>query len=275
MLARVRETAGRAAAVAGAAVLAGGLGSDAYTLPGALAIATTAAAGLAANPKLLNAPASMRGTAIAVYTAPHAGCVMVLIGERLAPDGPVSLLLQAGAAALWTWATWTLRPGLARELVDEAVAQDLADAKKADEAAVEPAPAYASPQARWWAETVAVEGGVAPGTVLLEHRQVSEQCLALIIGAARRGQAVPAIPKPGLSALLDLPEDLIEIGPVPGRGAGVRLLVLGQRPPAEQETETETESTADEKTWAEIAAAAMPGVELIEATTYEMHTELT
>ncbi|MFE7113104.1 hypothetical protein ACFU98_42560 [Streptomyces sp. NPDC057575] len=275
MLARVRATAGRVATVAGATVLTGGLSNDAFTLPGTLAIAVTAGLGLAANIKILRAPIAARGTAIAVYVAPHIGCATVLIGERLVPESPVAVLVQAAVVALWTGATWYLRPGfLARKVVDEAVAQEIAEAaaaveSEAEEAAVE-APVYANPQARWWGEHVAVEGGVAPGTVLLEHRQVSEGCLALVVGAEQRGRAVPDIPVAGLSALLDLPEHLIEIGPVPGRGAGVRLLVLGERP---QPVDAE-KGDSDAEVWAEIAATAMPGVELVEATTYEVHKEL-
>ncbi|MFB9584872.1 hypothetical protein [Streptomyces goshikiensis] len=272
MLARVRAAVGRAATVTGAVVLTGGLGSDVVTLPGAAAAAVTAGVGLAANPKVWRAPTEARWTAISLYAAPHAGCAVLLVGERLAPNTGVSLLVQAAVAALWTGATWRVRPGLlAREFVDEALAQALAEAQKVEEAPAEPpAPTYASEQARWWGERFAIEGGVAPGTVLLEHRQVGEQCLALIIGAQKRGQPVPDISKPGLSAELDLPEELIDIGPVPGRGAGVRLLVLGQRPAAEAGP-----GDSDAEVWAEIAATAMPGVELIEATTYEMPKELT
>ncbi|MFJ2186278.1 hypothetical protein ACIOJG_37345 [Streptomyces anulatus] len=274
MLARVRSTVGRAATVAGAVVLAGGLGNDVFTLPGAAAAVVAAGVGLATNPRIVRAPESVRWTAISLYAAPHTACALVLVGERLAPDGPVSLLVQAGVVALWTGATWMLRPGLtAQELVDEAVAQELAEAAKAvEEAAVElAAPEYDSPAARWWGETFAVEGGIAPGTVLLDHQQVSERCVALVIGTQKRGQPVPDISKPGLSAAMDLPEDLIDIGPVPGRGAGVRLLVLGQRPVAE----AEAVGDSDAEVWAEIAATAMPGVELIEANTYEVHKELT
>ncbi|MGW6879828.1 hypothetical protein ACWGEU_06130 [Streptomyces goshikiensis] len=272
MLARVRATAGRVATVAGAVLLTGGLGNDAVTLPGILATVAAAGIGLAVNPKVWRAPASVRWTAISLYTGPHAGCAVLLVGERLAPDTGVSLLVQAAAAALWTGATWILRPGrTAREFVDEALAQELADAAKAEEVAAVPvAPAYDSPQAQWWGERFAIEGGVAPGTVLLGHRQVGEQCLALVIGAQKRGQPVPDISKPGLSAELDLPEELIDIRPVPGRGAGVRLLVLGQRPAAEAGP-----GDSDAEVWAEIAATAMPGIELIEATTYEMPQELT
>ncbi|MDX3516123.1 hypothetical protein PV755_45760 [Streptomyces caniscabiei] len=270
----MRATVGRAATVAGAVVLTGGLSNDAFTLPGTLAVVAAAGVGLAANPKVWRAPAAARWTAISIYAAPHAGCAALLVGERLAPDGAASFFVQAAAAALWTGATWLLRPGLtAREFVDEALAQALAEAEKAEEAPAEPlAPTYDSPQARWWGERFAIEGGVAPGTVLLQHEQVSEQCLALVIGAQKRGQPVPDISKPGLSAELDLPEELIDIGPVPGRGAGVRLLVLGQRPTAEPGAGP---GDSDAEVWAEIAATAMPGVELIEANTYEIHKELT
>jgi hypothetical protein len=269
MLARVRAAAGRVATVAGAAALTGALATDTLTLPGTLAIATTAAAGLATNLKLLRAPTTVRATAITLYTAPHAGCAVLLIGERLAPDSAGSVLVQAALAAAWTGATWYLRPGrVARDLVDEAAATETAETTEVEAAAE--APAYDSPQARWWGETFAGEGGIAPDTVLLDHQQVGEQCLALVIGAQKRGQPVPDISVPGLSAALDLPEDLIEIGPVPGRGAGLRLLVLGQRPqPAALEGGTDVE------VWAEIAATAMPGVELLDAATYDVRKELT
>ncbi|MFJ6889843.1 hypothetical protein ACIQRC_34055 [Streptomyces californicus] len=277
MLARVRGAVGRTATAAGALVLAGGLGSDIFTLPGATAAAVTAGVGLASNLKVVRAPESVRWTAISLYAAPHTGYAVILITERLT-DSTAATLVQAGGIALWTAATWMLRPGLtARELADEAHAQELADAAKAvEETAVEPAaPEYDSPAARWWGETFAVDGGLAPGTVLLDHQQVSDQCVALIIGTQKRGQPVPDISKPGLSAELDLPEEQIDIGPVPGRGAGVRLLVLGQRPVAEAEVEAEVVVDSDAAVWAEIAATAMPGVELIEANTYEMPKELT
>ncbi|MFI8365242.1 hypothetical protein ACIGD1_34460 [Streptomyces sp. NPDC085612] len=273
MLARVRATAGRVATVAGAVVLTVGLGNDAVTLPGSLAALATAGVGLAVTPKVRRSPESARWTAISLYTAPHAGCTVLLVGERLALDTGVPLLVQAAAVALWTGATWWLRPGLlAGEFADEARVQELAEFQREEAPAEPPAPTYDSRQARWWGERFAIEGGVAPGTVLLEHRQVSEQCLALVIGSQKRGQPVPDISVPGLSAELDLPEDQIDIRPVPGRGAGVRLLVLGQRPVAAPEAATEG---SDAEVWAEIAVTAMPGVELIEVNTYAMRKELT
>ncbi|MFH8520302.1 hypothetical protein ACH4CE_35565, partial [Streptomyces gelaticus] len=171
------------------------------------------------------------------------------------------------------------RPGaLARRLVDEAVAQELAELAEAAQEETEEAPAlavYDTPQAQWWGENIATEDGIAPGTVLLEHQQVTDECLALVIGSAKRGKAVPLGKDfvSDLSAHLDLPEDRIEVGPVPGRGAGVRLLVLGVRPqPAEPE---QADTDDDQAVWAAIAATAMPGVELIETTTYTMQKELT
>ncbi|PJE97148.1 hypothetical protein CUT44_14300 [Streptomyces carminius] len=276
MLARVRAQAGRVATITGSAVLTGGLFTDSLTLPGALAAVATAGVGLATNAKILRAPESVKATAIAVYAAPHAGCGAVLVGERLAPAGVTSVLVQAGAVALWTGATWLLRPGLvARELVGEATVQEIAEVNgkgaETAEVAVPDQPEHASPAARWWAEEIATEDGIAPDTVLLEHQQVSERCVALIIGSSRHGMPVPEISTARLSAYLDMSEDLIEIGPVPGRGAGVRLLVIGPRPqPVEPEAKA---AGTDEETWAEIAATAMPGVELIETNTYDLRKE--
>ncbi|MFK0203422.1 hypothetical protein [Streptomyces lavendulae] len=277
MLARVRAEAGRFATVAGSAVLAGGLVGDLVTGPGILAAVTAAGLGLAANPKILRAPSYVKPVAIAVYAAPHAGAALILVGERLAPDTGVSLLVQMGAIAAWTGATWVIRPGrLARQLVEEAELQEItavdttADHENT-EAVVPAEDPDESEAALWWRTQIAVEGGIAPATVLLEHRRVSRECVAAVIGSAQQGLPLPDISKARLSAHLDMPEDLIDIQPVPGRGAGLRLLVIGPRPkPADPEKNTD-----DEEVWAEIAKTAMPGVELIEATTYKIRDELT
>ncbi|MCS0605984.1 hypothetical protein NX794_32970 [Streptomyces sp. LP11] len=277
--ARARAKAGRVATAAGAAVLTGGLFTDFLTGPGIAAAVTTAGLGLATNIKILKAPSSAKATAIGVYASPHMGTALLLVGERLAPDNGVSLLVQASVVAVWTGATWFIRPGrLARELVDEAVLQEIAAATKdaEEKAAAEVAVLQVDPDesdaARWWRQEFTGEGGIAPGTVLLEHQRVSEECVALVVGSAQRGTPVPDISKPRLSAHLDVPEELIELGPVPGRGAGVRLLTIGPRPQPPEEAKT---AGSDEEVWKEIAATAMPGVELIEANTYEIRKELT
>lgn len=278
--ARARAKAGRVATAAGAAVLTGGLFTDFLTGPGIAAAATTAGIGLATNIKLWKAPSSAKATAFCVYASPHAGNALLLVGERLVPSGSSGwLLAQVTAIAVWTGATWYIRPGrLARELVDEAVLQEIADAtKEAEQKAAEvvvaqPVDPNESDAARWWRTEFAGEDGIAPGTMLLDYDRISDLCVAVVLASAHRGTPVPDISKSRLSAHLDVPEELIEIGPVPGRGAGVRLLVLGPKP---EPTEAERVAEGDEAVWKEISSTAMSGVELIEANTYEIRKELT
>ncbi|MEV6357961.1 hypothetical protein [Streptomyces hydrogenans] len=274
-MARVRATAGRIATVAGAAVLTSGLATDLVIGPGFGAAVLTAGAGLAMSPKIWGGPKDLRPTAITVYVAPHAGVAALLIAEAVAPDTPLSITVQAGCAVLWTAATWWIRPGqLARDFVGEAQAQELAVVQAPEEPAAEPEEDLLQPTTeagRWWAREFAFEGGIAPGTVLLDHRQVGENCVAAVIGSARRGIPVPRPSVEQLSARLDMPEDLIEVGPVPGRGAGVCLLVIGPRPKAPA---TAKSGASDEEVWADISKTAMPGVELIEANTYAFREEL-
>ncbi|MFF6903381.1 hypothetical protein [Streptomyces hydrogenans] len=277
-LARVfrRATAGRIATVAGAAVLTGGLATDAVIGPGLGAAVLTAGAGLVMSPKIWRGPKDLRPTAITVYAAPHAGCAALLIAEAAAPDTPLSITVQAGCAVLWTAATWWIRPGqLARDFVGEAQAQELAVVQTPEEPAAEPEEDLLKPTTEaghWWAREFAFEGGIAPGTVLLDHQRLDENCVAAVIGSARRGVPVPKFSVEQLSAHLDMPQDLIEVGPVPGRGAGVCLLVIGPRPKAPATAKT---GASDEEIWADIAKTAMPGVELIEANVYEFREELT
>lgn len=71
-----------------------------------------------------------------------------------------------------------------------------------------------------------------------------------VIRSTVPGKPVPDISVKSLSALMDVPEEDIAIGGVPGRGAGVRLLTIGQ------ESGDEDLATA----WStHIAPAAMPG----------------
>ncbi|MFD0303871.1 hypothetical protein, partial [Streptomyces sp. NPDC127123] len=258
-LARVfrRATAGRIATVAGAAVLTSGLATDLVIGPGLGAAVLTASAGLAMSPKIWRAPQDLRPTAITVYAAPHAGVAALLIAEAAAPDTPLSITVQAGCVALWTAATWWIRPGqLARDFVGEAQAQELAVVQEPEEPAAEPEEDLLQPTTeagRWWAREFAVEGGIAPGTVLLDHQRLDKNCVAAVIGSARRGTPVPKLSVEQLSAHLDMPEDLIEVGPVPGRGAGVCLLVIGPRPKAPVTAKT---GASEEEVWAAIAKTA-------------------
>ncbi|MGW9440644.1 hypothetical protein [Streptomyces sp. NPDC055607] len=279
-LARVfrRATAGRIATVAGAAVLTGGLATDTVILPGIVAAGATAGLGLATNIKIWGAPKHVRGACSALYLSPHTGCAILLAAELAASDTPLSITIQAGFVALWTAKTWWIRPGqLARSFVDVALGQELAavQPQTPEEPAAQPEENLVKPTTeagRWWAREFAGEGGIAPGTVLLEAQRLSENCLAAVIGSARQGTPVPSISKEHLSAHLDMPQELIEIGPVPGRGAGVCLVVIGPRPRLPQQART---GASDEETWAEIAKTAMPGVELLEVNVYQTREELT
>lgn len=273
---RVRSAAGRAATAAGTVALLGGLADTHFVLPGIAAAAATAGLGIAANRTIRRAPDDVKHTAAVVYAAPHAGCALLLAGEAFAPDNGVPLLIQAGLVAVWTGATWFVRPGLAaRKLAEDAAALALADvepdAKKATETAPAPAPAGESADARWWREEVA-EPGIAPGTRLLDHEQISDECVALVIGATERG-AVPKIHTDRLSAVVNVPAQHISTEPVPGQGAGVALLLVGPRPQPVIEEAEDAESD-EERTWREIAASAMPGVELLEVNVYTPRKEL-
>ncbi|MDT0412745.1 MULTISPECIES: hypothetical protein [Streptomyces] len=267
MLTRVRSAAGRAATAAGTVALLGGLADTHFVLPGIAAAAATAGLGLATS-GIRRAPDTVRHTAAVVYAAPHAGCALLLTGEVFAPDTGVPLLIQAGLIAVWTGATWFVRPGLAaRKLAEDAAALDLADTEPATEEETTlppPAPAGESADARWWREEVA-EPGIAPGTRLLDHEQISDECVALIIGATERG-TVPKIHTDRLSAVVEVPAQHISTEPVPGEGAGLLLLLVGPRPVSQAGT--------DEETWQQIARTAMPGVELLETNTYTPRKEL-
>ncbi|MEV3927653.1 hypothetical protein [Actinomadura coerulea] len=79
--------------------------------------------------------------------------------------------------------------------------------------------------------------------------------MTAIIAATTPGNPVPEISIRRLSALLDIPKDQISIGPVPGRGAGVRRLTIG--------TPDRQQGLDPAVVWAEkIAPAAMPGAVL-------------
>ncbi|MEU8529531.1 hypothetical protein AB0C77_28675 [Streptomyces sp. NPDC048629] len=278
MLARVfrRSTAGRIATLAGTAVLTSGLATETVIAPGLVAAVATGSLGLATNINIWRAPEHVKTVCSSLYLAPHAGCAALLLAEYAAPDTPLSITVQAGCVALWTAATWWIRPGrLARDFADVAVDQELATVQAPDEPAEVPGNGLlepTTPAGLWWAREFAIEGGIAPGTVLLDYQRLDERCVAAVIGAAKRGTPVPKISAEQLSARLNMPQELIEIGPVPGHGAGVCLLVIGPRPQSAGPQKTEG---SDEETWAEIAKAAMPGVELVESNTYALREELT
>ncbi|WP_068929326.1 hypothetical protein [Planobispora rosea] len=155
--------------------------------------------------------------------------------------------LEALALAAWTVVTAFVRPArIARRMLAPPPAPEPAAAV----AVVQEADAH--PAAAWWATKAAVDGGSAPGTLLEDIERTGPAAMRAIIRCAVAGQPVPDISIRRLSALMDVPEDLISITPVPGRGAGVRRLTIG-RP----------EEGDPAAMWARrIAPAAMPGAVL-------------
>lgn len=244
-----RSATGRLATLAGAAAAAVGLFTGDVTVPSLLATTALTAIGVGAL-RLWKPDGHQRATATALYLMPGTSLAVLLAAEQLTPGiHPVATPVEAAALAAWTGVVWAVRParlgrGLlcpppsrALTVVEEAVPQVLCD----------------HPAARWWAQHVAIDGGTAPGTLLEDVERTGETAMRAVIRSAVAGQPVPDISIKRLSALMDVPEDLISIGPVSGRGASVRLLKVGQQ----------DENRGPAAVWADkIAPAAMPGTVL-------------
>lgn len=240
----VRSATGRVATVAGAGLAAAGLLDGQTTGLGLAVVAAATAAGLVTL-RLWRPAGHQRATASVLYLMPGTGLAALLIAERLVAGIHWG---EALALVVWTVGTWVLRPArVARRMMcppPPPPCVDLTPMDEADEAVA------GHPAARWWAVNVAAEGGAGVGTVLEDVERTGEQAMRAVIRSAVPGRPVPEVSVKDLSALMDIPEDQISIGPVPGRGAGVRLLTIGQ-----------AAQTADPATvWAQrIAPAAMPG----------------
>ncbi|MFI0453711.1 hypothetical protein [Actinomadura sp. 6N118] len=196
-----------------------------------------------------------KAAATLLYTMPGLllGGVLVTEWATAGWTGALGYGLRILAIGLWAAGTWFLRPGhVARRMA-------VPPPPPAPAAEVDP---YrdAHPAARWWAANVAVAKGeakpVAPGTALEDIARTGSQGMTAIIRATTPGQPVPDISIRRLSALMDVPENLIKIGPVPGRGAGVRRLQVG----APDEVATDPARFWEEK----VAPRAMPGARLVE-----------
>lgn len=253
----VRGRIGRVATAAGAATLTAGLFTDAVTQPSLTVALGAALLGVGFSPRLMAAHEKVKPVAMMVYASPHAGMAGILVAERVA-SGDVARLVEAGAVAAWTAGVWWLRPASLAKRIARArpAAEAITQPQEAAPAAVDQVPT--DPAARWWAENVAREGGIAPGTCVIATQRIDADRTAAVIAATNPGEPVPEISITRLSALMDIPEELISIDPIPGRGAGLRMLTVGKK----------REAPAD--TWTEISRSALPGVELMEANTYEL-----
>ncbi|GAA3172308.1 hypothetical protein [Nonomuraea roseoviolacea] len=240
-----RSGTGRLATAAGFTAAAVGLFTGDFAGASLLATAALSAAGLASL-RLWKPDGQQKTVATVLYLAPGASLAALLVGERIVPG---IHWVEALGLAVWTLGVGLVRPArVARRMMSPtpppAPATDLApvDGLLDDH-----------PAARWWAEHVAVKGGAAPSTLLEGIERTGEKSLKAVIRSATPGRPVPNIDVKDLSAAMNIPEDLIKIGPVPGRGASVRLLKVGQ-----QEEDRDPASV-----WASrIAPLAMPGTVL-------------
>ncbi|GAA2154320.1 hypothetical protein GCM10009760_53130 [Kitasatospora kazusensis] len=229
-IATARGYTGRAATLAGVA----GLATAAFTDTPMPYVAVISGAGAATAWGLIWSATLPKGrvrdAATALYLVSPVSAAALLVTERLV-HGLHWWELALDAA--WTVAVWKCRPartarvitGRERSLTVEAVQY----AQQEQAAALVPAGSN-HPMSLWWAQRVGVEGGAAPGTVLLDVEQTGPRSVTAIIAAAVPGTPVPTISITALSALLDWEEEEITVAKVAGRGAGVRRLSVGIAP---------------------------------------------
>lgn len=240
----VRSATGRMATLAGGAAAAVGLFAGDFSGTALLATAALSCAGVAAL-RLWKPDGHQRAAATVLYLMPGVSLAVLLVAERIVPGIHPG---EALALLVWTVGTWVARPArVARRLLSPPPIPESAVLVPAAEVVC------AHPAAHWWARTVAVKDGPGVGTLLEDVERTGESSMRAIIRSAITGKAVPSISVRDLSALMDVPEDQITIGPVPGRGASVRLLQVGQP----------DEGRDPASIWAKrIAPVAMPGTML-------------
>ncbi|WP_130800106.1 hypothetical protein [Streptomyces otsuchiensis] len=257
-LAVARDRTGRLLTAAGALTLgAGALTPDLYPLAAATA-AGAAAFGAAWSLTLPTGRA--RDIATALYIAPALTHATIATTTHLVPG---THWWEITAAALWTGAVWWVRPArLARilvgrepSLVPAAIEEEDQEQQEQAAAACPIIPAGQHPVLTWWQQHAATDSGPATGTTLEDITQPAPGTLRATIRATTPGTPVPTISTTALSALMDIPEDDIRIGPVPGRGAGVRRLTVGRTP-----TTTADDGLSLADMWEQqIAPKGMPG----------------
>jgi hypothetical protein len=191
-------------------------------------------------------PTHQARTAAVLYAVPGVSLAVVLVAERMVPGVHWG---EALAVAVWSAGTWWLRPSRTARHMLVPPLPPLADS--VHDLVVQEQEVGAHPAAQWWAERAAIEDGAAPGTLLEDIERVGENAMRAVIRAAVPGTPVPEISTRRLSALMDVPQDLITIGPVPGRGSSVQLLTVGSPGDAALDAHS---------LWAtRIAPLAMPG----------------
>jgi len=254
-----RSWAGRAGTVIGAAALTASLYTS-HALPLA-ATGSLAVTGIGVLASVRPWRSDVPGAVTMVYGAAPA----LMLAEMATFRTLIALRVVGGGAhwpellaeAAWAGSTWWLRPGrIARELADQ-----VSTAPTGIPTAVVVPQTPEQRLVAWWEQAAAVEGGLAPGTHL-EYPQVDgpRDLRAHIV--APPGLPVPKISITALSALTDIPPELITIGPVPGSGTGRMAWTVASF--TTQDAEPETQLT-DQEVWAQrIAPQVMKGSVLID-----------
>lgn len=265
---QTRDVAGRIGTACGTAALASAL----FT-PEALAVGLPAAAVAAGGGYAMSiAPAgdAAPGWLRVMYCAPAATLAAEAIVFQLKPGLHWWEFLLTIA---WGGLTWWLRPSLqARDWATEPGEEAAALYEQMGSALAVPAATEVDmtgtlPErlATWWTAHAGLTGGPAPGTHLERIAAAGPRDFAAHIVADVPGQPVPDISIARLSALMDIPEELFAVSPVPGSGAGRRRLRVG--------TAAATETFAD--LWTQkIAPAAMPGTRVIAVRTGTISKEI-
>lgn len=263
---------GRMATLVAAGAAGTALFVDGPLIPGSM-LAATVAAGLGGtflSPRMLTAHPKKRPIATTIYLAPH-GFLSAILTSELITDSTEATLYEGGALLVWLVGVWWLRPAslgkrVAKWPEPELGLDDQADDDETGSEVEVSDPVPDDPAAAWWHLNAAKDKGVAPGTAIIEMRKVEDgRRLAVAIGAKVPGEAVPKIDLWRLSALFNLPTDLLEMQSIPNFGTGVAMLLIGPKPEAPVE--------ADADVWAEIGRSALPGVVLIEMNEYDLDEE--
>ncbi|GAA1554070.1 hypothetical protein [Streptomyces globosus] len=265
---------GRLATLIGGSAMTAGLFTDAATVP---AILTTISAGLAGaflSPSLGLTHPMKRAVILTIYLTPHTVLVANLATE-LVWDGTGDRLVQGAVAVLWTAGVWWLRPArLAKRVAkwptpvtEPEVTEGEENAAGAQVEVVDELPD--DPAGRWWALNAAKASGVAEGTRVIGARPIEDgRRVAVALAAIERGEPLPDIKIKRLSALMNVPEELLAVEPIPGHGAGVAMLLIGPAP------EPPPTAAPDEDVWSQISRSALPGVTLVEINEYDLSQEL-
>ncbi|SOD67495.1 hypothetical protein SAMN06297387_13136 [Streptomyces zhaozhouensis] len=233
MIEELRDGAGRLATITTATALTVGAATgDPIDLTAVTGLTVAAGTTLGALVTCRGEATPRRAIARVVYAIPGASALALLVAGQTATAvrwwEPVAVLV-------WAAGTWVLRPGMvARRIlgrgpqVHEQLQEELEDVG-GELAVPEPdgadvlGPDADHPLAAWWREHAL---DLAPGTYLMAPAQTGPDTAHAIIASGVMGEPVPEIPVPRLSARMDIPTERIRIGPVAGRGAGVRLLEI-------------------------------------------------